>query len=59
MEYTYPFKHFTKIIDQYSYTYKFFDTVEKKLEIVKFILLIHNLLVKYLISKKRLSKVKL
>ena len=51
MEYTYPFKHFTKIIDQYSYTYKFFDTVEKKLDIVKFILLIHNLLVKYLISK--------
>ena len=28
---------YPKIIDEYSYKYKFYDTVEKKLEIVKFI----------------------
>ena len=59
MDYTYRFKLFPEIIDQYSYKYKFLDTVEKKKEIVKFILLICNLLVKDLISKERLSEVKL
>ena len=59
MDYTYRFKLFPEIIDQYSYKYKFFNTVEKKLEIVKFILLIRNLLVKDLISNERLSKVNL
>ena len=46
MNYTYCLKLFPKIIHQYSYKYKFFDTVGKKLEIVKFILLIFNLLIK-------------
>ena len=59
MDYTYRFKLFPEIIDQYSYKYKFFNTVEKNLEIVKFILLIRNLLVKDLISNERLSKVNL
>ena len=59
MDYAYRFKLFPEIIDQYSYKYKFFNTVEKKLEIVKFILLIRNLLVKDLISNERLSKVNL
>ena len=54
MNYTYRFKLFPEIINQYSYKYKFFNTVEKKLEIVTFILLIHNLLVKDLTSKDRL-----
>ena len=31
MGYTYRFKLFPKIVDQYSYKYKFFDTVEKKI----------------------------
>ena len=31
MNYTYCFKLFPKIIHQYSYKYKFFDTVEKKI----------------------------
>ena len=30
MDYTYRFKLFPKIIDQYSYKYKFFITLEKK-----------------------------
>ena len=30
MDYTYRFKLFPEIIDQYSYKYKFFNTVEKK-----------------------------
>ena len=30
MDYTYCFKLFPEIINQYSYKYKFFDTVEKK-----------------------------
>ena len=30
MDYTYPFKLFPKTIDQYSYKYKFFNTLEKK-----------------------------
>ena len=34
---TYNFIFYPKIIDEYSYKYKFYDTVEKKLEIVKFI----------------------
>ena len=34
---TYNFILYPKIIDEYSYKYKFYDTVEKKLEIVKFI----------------------
>ena len=34
---TYNFIIFLKLIDKYSYKYKFYDTVEKKLEIVKFI----------------------
>ena len=33
----YRFMLWPKIIDQYSYKYKFWDTVEKKSEIVKFI----------------------
>ena len=58
MDYTYPFKLFPKTIDQYSYKYKFFNTLEKKKkEIVKFILLTSNLLVKDLILKERLLKV--
>ena len=55
LNYTYRFKLVTTIISQYSYKYKFFDTVE----IVKFILLLRNLLVKDLISKERLLKVKI
>ena len=31
MDYTYRFKLFPDIIDQYSYKYKFLDTVEKKI----------------------------
>ena len=31
MDYTYRFKLFPEIIDQYSYKYKFLDTVEKKI----------------------------
>ena len=54
MNYTYRFKLFPEIINQCSYKYQFFDIVEKKLEIVKLILLICNLLVKVLISKERL-----
>ena len=58
MDYTYPFKLFPKTIDQYSYKYKFFNTLEKKKkEIVKFIFLTSNLLVKDLILKERLLKV--
>ena len=34
---TFNFILYPKIIDEYSYKYKFYDTVEKKLEIVKFI----------------------
>ena len=66
MDYTYCFKLFPEIINQYSYKYKFFDTVEKKkkkkkkkIEIVKFILLICNLLANDLVLKERLSKVNL
>ena len=55
MNYTYRFKLVPNIISQYSYKYKFFDTTE----IVKFILLLCNLLVKDLISKERLLKVKI
>ena len=59
MNYTYRFKLLLETIDLYSYKYKFFNTVEKKLEIAKFILLIHNILGKDLISKERLSKLKI
>ena len=59
MNYTYRFKLLLEAIDLYSYKYKFFNTVEKKLEIAKFILLIHNILGKDLISKERLSKLKI
>ena len=63
MDYTYCFKLFPEIINQYSYKYKFFDTVEKKKkkkkELVKFILLICNLLANDLVLKERLSKVNL
>ena len=31
MGYTYRFKLFPKIVNQYSYKYKFFDTVERKI----------------------------
>ena len=55
MNYTYRFKLVPNIVSQYSYKYKFFDTTE----IVKFILLLCNLLVKDLISKERLLKVKI
>ena len=34
---TYNFILYPKIIDKYSYKYKFYDTVEKKKEIIKFI----------------------
>ena len=56
MNYTYRFKLLPETIDLYSYKYKFFSTVEKKLEIAKCILLIHNILGKDLILKERLSQ---
>ena len=50
----YRFKLYPKIFDQYSYKYKFWDTTEKKLEIVKFILHFLNLLEKDAILKDNL-----
>ena len=47
----YRFMLWPKIIDQYSYKYKFWDTVEKKSEIVKFICHFLLLLEKVLVFK--------
>ena len=51
---SYPFKLYPQIIDQYSYKYKFWDTTEEKLEIVKFILHFLSLLEKDSILKENL-----
>ena len=40
---TYNFITYPKIIDENNFKYKFYDTVKKKLEIVKFICLFHIL----------------
>ena len=54
IDYTYRFKLFPEIISQYSYKYKFFRySRKKKIEIVKFIYLIRNLLVKDLVLKSK------
>ena len=54
MNYPYQFKLYPQIFDQYSYKYKFRDTAEKKLKIVKFILHFTNLLEKDSILKENL-----
>ena len=51
---TYRFKLWPDIIDQYSYKYKFWNTVEKKLKIVKSTLHFLILLEIFLVLKEKL-----
>ena len=51
---TYQFNFWPDIIHQYSYKYKFWDTVEKKLEIVKYTCHFLILLEKVLLLKEHL-----
>ena len=51
---TYHFKLWSDIIDQYSYKYKFWHTVEKKVEIVKSTCHVLILLEKVLVLKEKL-----
>ena len=53
-DHIYKFKQDPKIIDNYSYKYKFWDTIEKKLEMDKSTHHILNFLEKVLILKEKL-----